>query len=177
MNGEDGADGGVDVDVAGAIQRVELEHVLALRVLGRDGDRLRHLLGAHHTHVTALLHAAGDHVVGEDIELLHLFALNVLFAGEAENAGEARAAHLTGNDLGGQGDLMKQPREVAGRAGRLPLHRQNVLLEGLARERRTGGTDGEVLRRVHTAPLADPTGRAHAPKPANAPESTADSIG
>src|SRR5205814_1875659 len=69
-------------------------------------------------------------LVGDLVELLHRFALDVLLAHRAEYVGQAGAADLVGDDLRGQGDARQQPREFA-RGARVvaALLLDDVLLE------------------------------------------------
>ncbi len=103
--------------------------------------------------MAALLDAADQHVVGEDVELLDLLALHVRVAGEAEDAREPGAADLAGDDLRGQRELMEEAGEVPRRAGGAPLHREQMLLQGLPAIRGTRGPDRENF--IHAKVLAD----------------------
>ena len=90
---EDGADADVDVDVAGAVERVEDDDVLAvLRGRAATTIGLVVLLGGHDGDVAAAAQAVQQRLVGEHVELLHGFALDVLLAGGAEDVGQAGAA-------------------------------------------------------------------------------------
>ena len=51
-----------------------------------------------------------------------------------EDVREARLGDLARDDLRGERELLEEPREVAGRAARLALHGEQVLLEGLTAE-------------------------------------------
>src|SRR5690606_23536473 len=142
---EDRADGGVDVDVAGAVERIELQDVFALRVLRRDGDGLLDLLAPHDADVAARLDAVDEGAVGEVVELLDRLALHVDLAGEAEDVREPRLAHPARDDLGGQGDLLKEPGEITRRAGRAAEPIEDVSLEGGTGEGGGARPDGDVL--------------------------------
>ena len=117
MNGEDGSDRCVDVDVPRTIERIELQYVLALWVLPRDRNRLLDLLAAHHTDVAAGFDGVNDRAVGELVEFLHLLALNVGRPGEPEDVRETCPAHPTSDDLRGQADLLKKASEITCRLG------------------------------------------------------------
>ncbi len=158
MHGKDRPNRRVDIDIARAIERIELKDVLALGVLRRDGDRLFHLFAAEHADMTALLNAIDDRVVGEDVELLNFFSLNVHFAGEAENVHEAGLAHLRADDLRCERDLMEKPSEISRCILRLSLTGKQMLFESLAVVGGRGGADREKVG-SHGAVLAGIAGR------------------
>ena len=113
MDRKDGADRRVDVDVARAVERVELKHVLPLRILRRDLNRLLDLFTSHHADVPARLDGAHDHAVGEVVELLNLLALNVRRSRASEDAREPGFADAAAYDFGGQANLLEKPCEIA----------------------------------------------------------------
>ena len=114
MNRKDGSDGRVNVDVARPVERVELKHVLPLRVLQRDLDGLLDLFASHHAHVPSRLDDAHDRAVGEIVELLDLLALNVRRSRAAEDTREPCFTDAAAYDFGGQADLLEKPGEIPG---------------------------------------------------------------
>ena len=78
---EDGADADVDLDVAGAVQRIEQQQVFAFWVaVGHHVDGV-HLLAGHGGQVAAPFVGVDQHLVGDDVELLLHLALHVFAAG------------------------------------------------------------------------------------------------
>ena len=89
-----------------------------------------------------------QHLVGIDVELLLHLALHVDVAGRAQDVGEARAADLGLDHLGGQRDAGEQPGKLARHAGKPPLLAQNVLLHGNDRgvDSARGSLEGRGIR-------------------------------
>src|SRR5262245_49009193 len=87
--------------------------MLAVGAVALDNHRLGILLGGHDGDAAARAETMDEGLIGEDVELLHRFALHVLLTGAAEDVGQAGAADTVGDDLGGQGNAGKQPREFA----------------------------------------------------------------
>ena len=117
IDAEDGADRGVDVDVGGAVEGIEEHGVLADGVFGRDRDDLFVFFRAHHAHPAGVIEAVLDRLVGDDVELLLVFALHVLGAGGAEDVDQARPPDRRGDDLRRKGDVVEQVRQLAGGLG------------------------------------------------------------
>ena len=69
---EDRADADVDVDVRGAVERIEHDDVLAAAGAAIEGDRLFVLFGGDHADVFADAQAVHQRFVGVDVELLLL---------------------------------------------------------------------------------------------------------
>jgi hypothetical protein len=113
MNRKDGPYRRIDVDVARAVEGIELQHVLPLRVLRRDLDRLFDLLAPHHANVPACFDRAHDRSVGEVVELLDLLALNVCRPGAPEDPRKPRLADPAPYDFGSQADLLEKACEIA----------------------------------------------------------------
>ena len=104
---EDGADADVDVDVRGAVERVEEQHVVAGVVFGRHDDAVV-LLGAHQGEATVLANGADDLFVGEQVELLDLLALHVGRSGQAEDVHQPRPHDFAPDEFGREGDIVQQ---------------------------------------------------------------------
>jgi hypothetical protein len=130
VNRKDGSDRRVDVDVARAVQRVELKYVLPLWVLRWDLDWLFDLFASHHADMPACLDRAHDRAVGEVVELLDLLALDVGGAGAPEDAREPRFADAAAYDFRGQADLLEKPREITRGVGHPTLAVEQVSLQG-----------------------------------------------
>src|SRR5258707_3820882 len=146
---ENGAHRDVDVDVGGAVERIEQQAVLpAAKPLGYGNDPGL-LLGRHRAEPAAVVHGLDDGVVGEHVELLLDFALHVRVLGGAEDVRETRETHLVGNHL-------RRERHVVQNAGELAsgLRMQALLLddESLDRDDRRRGmlNHGQPLREAGT---------------------------
>ena len=99
QHGEDGADRNVDVDVAGAVQRVEYQQVGTFRVLAGDLVGVVHFLGGHAGQVAAPLVGFEQDLVGDHVELLLHLALYVLAVQAAQHAAEGAFGHLVADGL------------------------------------------------------------------------------
>lgn len=64
-----------------------------------------------------MLHGAVDYIVGENVELLDLFTVNVLPSSQAENLDKTRLFHLIGDNLECDGEIPEQVGEFTGRSG------------------------------------------------------------
>ncbi len=91
----------VHIDVRRSIERVVQEYVLPCMAALGQRDRLIVLLGRHHTHTPASADRVLDSLVGQHVQLLLLFPLNVDSARTADDIQQPRAPNLSGNDLGG----------------------------------------------------------------------------
>ncbi|MNY34628.1 hypothetical protein D3C86_1689830 [compost metagenome] len=99
---DDGADRRVDVDVGGAVQRVEQDQVFTRRI-SRRLDRV-HFLGRHASHGRAGQQHVRQDVVGDDVELLLLLVLHVDDARCAQRPDQGPARNdLADLDAGGGG--------------------------------------------------------------------------
>ena len=101
QDAEDRPDGDVDVDVARAIERVEANDVLS--GLAEHPGLLELFAGDHRAPAAPLEHRAED-VVGEGVELLHLFPLDVRLAGVSKQPGEPGRSDTRVNDPEAEGD-------------------------------------------------------------------------
>jgi hypothetical protein len=91
------ADGHVHVDIARPVERVEQQQVVAARVRHRNAHRLVHLLGGHGRQSAAPFVGLDQHLVGDDVEFLLGFALDVGRGGAAQHAAQCAATHRVGN--------------------------------------------------------------------------------
>ncbi len=98
---EDGADRDVDVDIAGAVQRVEHQQVGTFGVLAGDLVGVVHFLGGHAGQVAAPLVGFEEDFVGDHVELLLHFALHVFAVQAAQHAAEGALGHLMADRLAG----------------------------------------------------------------------------
>ena len=114
MNREDGANGDVDVDIGGPVERIEEHHVRPAGIARRRQDRLRSFLRGHGTDVPARFECLNERLMREDVEFRYLLALDVLLTRKSKNIHQSRFIHLAGNDLRSQGDLCQQ-------AGKIPV--------------------------------------------------------
>ena len=78
-------------------------------------------MGRHSARGAGFSQRGDEQPVGEQVELLHLFAVHVLLARFAEDVDEPRLVDLPGDHLRGQRDVVQEPREPAGGVGMLPL--------------------------------------------------------
>ena len=130
VDAEDGADRGVDVDVGGAVERIEEDGVLADWVFGGNRDDVLVFLRTHYADPPGVLQAVLDGLVGEDIELLLLLALHVQDAGGAKDVDQAGAADCGGDDLGRERDVVEQIGQLPRRLGVAVLLIENEALDG-----------------------------------------------
>ncbi len=99
QHGEDGADRDVDVDIARAVQRVEDQQIGTLRVLAGNLVGVVHFLGRHAGQVAAPLVCLQQDFVGEHVELLLHFALDVLAVGATQYAPEGALGYRVADFL------------------------------------------------------------------------------
>ena len=132
-HGEDRADGAVDVEVRGAVERVDEDDVLPRR--GRDGlvlgeaGREVHLLGDDGRDELPVGEGLEEDVVREGVELLLLLALDVRPAGGTEDLGEARAGEDARDPLPRERELREEGGELAGRLRVAALGLEEVAVE------------------------------------------------
>ena len=128
---EDGADRDVDVDVARPVEWIEDDDVLAVLPITLDDDGFFVFLRSHNGHVASVAETLEKCVIGDDVELLHDFALHILAAGSARDIGQPGPADLIGNDFGRQRDAREKPGELAAGGRTKPaLLFENMLLDG-----------------------------------------------
>ncbi len=145
QDAEDGADGAADIEVRGAIQRIEQHAVLAFGgVVAAQDHRLFILLRGHDGDAFAAAERAQQDVVGDHIELLLLFALHVLVADRAEHIIQPRAAHMRCNHLGGDRQRRQDPGKLAAGLGIARLLLQDVSLQ----RDDLGGAGGRIGGRI-----------------------------
>ena len=77
----------------------------------------RLLLGRHRAQPAAVVDRLDDDLVGEHVELLLHLALHVLGLRGAEDVGQAGAAHLVGDHLGGEREVVQDAGELTRRLG------------------------------------------------------------
>ena len=118
---EDGSDRDVRVNVRTAVERIEQQHVVPGRELVGDPDQPFLLLGGHHAQLTVVVHGVEHHVVRILVELPHFLSVHVLLAHHAENVHQARLADLAVDQLGGEGEIVQDVGEGAGRSRMLAL--------------------------------------------------------
>ena len=130
VDGEDGADGDVHVYIGRAVNRIEDEDVVAARVSFRDGVNVVHLFGSHAGQATSMVGGVDDERIGELVEFLHLFAVDVGAAGDAHYLGETSLVHVAGDDFGGNAQVGEQAGEFASGLGVLPFFFNDETSEG-----------------------------------------------
>jgi siderophore synthetase component len=144
VNREDGADRDVHIDVRAAIERVEHEHVLAVRIARGDRDDLVVLLARHHADMAARLDAADERAVRHVIELLHRLALDVHGTCRTEHISQARLRHLAADDAAGEREALEEPGEITARTRDAALTLEDVAIECPAKFVGACGCDGSV---------------------------------
>ena len=115
---EDRPDRHPAVDVRGAVERVEDHDVVPRRVF--DDDRRVVLLGDHRRDLPRPTEAGDEDVVGQDVQLLLVLALDVLWASrQAEDAGEAGLLKMgeRRRRKGGGGDKKERRKKEGGGEG------------------------------------------------------------
>jgi hypothetical protein len=132
LNGPDGADGDVHVDVRRSVERVQGERVLAGTMLRRlvRVDQILVLLGGDHRDVAIPREGVDELRVRVDVQPLHVFALYVRVARRPENIEEARLVDLAADDLRGEDDSGEDLGELARRRRELTLLLGNELVAG-----------------------------------------------
>ena len=130
VDAEDRPDRGVDVDVGGAVERIEEDHVLAGAVLRGNRDHLLVFFRPHHADPAGELEGLLDRFIGEDVELLLLLALHVSVLRRAQDVHQPRPANGRRDQLGGEGDVVEQAGELARGIGEVPLLVQDESLDG-----------------------------------------------
>ena len=130
VDAEDRADGHVEIDVRGAVERIEDEEVLAHRVLVGDGQEIDVLLGGQPGQAAGVVGQADDGQVGEAVELHDRLALDVDVRRAAQDLGQAGPGRLAGDDLPGQGQVVEDVGQGARGLGVDGLLVEDVPLDG-----------------------------------------------
>ena len=139
---EDRAERAVDVDVRGAVHRVEEHRVAALGEVAAVDHGLLHLLRGRQRDEPAVVEGLEQDLVGDDVELLLLLALDVGRAGRAVRLARSPRPRARRDALGGDAEAHEQQRQLAGRARRRPLLLEN---EPVERDRRGAHRHGGLL--------------------------------
>ncbi|VTT27757.1 Uncharacterised protein [Klebsiella pneumoniae] len=103
VDGEDGTDRHVNVDVGGAVQRIHQHHVLAVFDAFEDHNLIFFFRGDT-GHDAARFQSRLQLFVGKQIELHLFFALNIFSAAGAENIDQASFVNIAVDDLRAQLD-------------------------------------------------------------------------
>ena len=90
---EDGADAHVHIDIAGAVQWVEHEQVVPLRVGGRNGVDIVHFFRSHGGQIAAPFIALEHDFIGDDVEFFLFFTLYILATCAAQYAAQSAFVH------------------------------------------------------------------------------------
>ena len=109
------------------------EHVLAALEAVGDRDDVRLFLRRHRAQAAAVIHRLDDHLVRKHVELGLDLALHVLRLVGAEDVGEAGAAHLVRDHLGGERHIVEDAGQLTRR-----LRVQPLLLDDVAIDRDDG---------------------------------------
>ena len=108
-NGEDGSHRNVYVDVGGAIEWIEEETVLpALEPLGNLDD-VRFFFRRDGAKSSTVIDRLDDDLVGDDVELLLRFTLDIDVLSRTENVSETSASDFVGNHLRREREIVQQP--------------------------------------------------------------------
>ena len=114
MQGKNGAHVHVDVDVGGAVQRIENQNVIAPGEFRPHADQLGLLFGSHGADGPAAFHAVDKNTVGNGVHFLDVFSLHIDFSGAAENIQQTGLIDAAGNGLAGQDQVIQQAGEHTG---------------------------------------------------------------
>jgi hypothetical protein len=91
-----------------------------LRVAEHDG-RFVIFLRRQHADVAPIAQTGKQRLIGQHVELLHRFALNVGRSRAADDVDQAGTPDLSRHDLGCQRNSGKQPRKIAAGVRMVPL--------------------------------------------------------
>ena len=91
QDGEDGADGDVDIDVRRAIEWVEQHQVFALCM---GGHKFVFFFRSQTCHMGIVLQGINQHVVGNHIQFLLVLALHIVAARFTDDACQVAQAHF-----------------------------------------------------------------------------------
>ncbi len=103
INGENGADGHIDIDVRRAVERVDGYHVLSLIISGENYPFF--LLRNQGADLATVGQGAAETDVGNHVQFLLVFALYVLLTGLPAQVDESGAVDLAVDDFARQGDI------------------------------------------------------------------------
>jgi hypothetical protein len=109
---EDGADGDVDVDVGGAVQWVEQQHVFAFWIAVRDRVDRFHFFRCHRRQVAAPFIRFEQDFVGDDVQFFLDFTLDVFGFGGAKDFAQRALAYRVADGLAGAGDDFDQQAQL-----------------------------------------------------------------
>ncbi len=129
-----------DVDVARAVQGIGHDQIAALCT--RKDHGVLQLLARQTGAMASTTEHGNQGFVRDDVEFLDAFPLNVRLARPAEDVGEPGPPNPSGDQFGGQADLIQERREETRRAGHLEHALQNERLEGCSGVRRVGWSPG-----------------------------------
>ncbi len=115
VDGEDGPDRDVDIDVGRAVERVNQHHIFG--VLGErriEGDEVLFFFRRHAAHLATGFEGSLEALVGIHVQLLLHLALHVLGTHGADDIRQPRLVDLPVHHLGRQADGAEQWRQLAG---------------------------------------------------------------
>ena len=131
IDGEDGADGHIDINVGGAIQRIDQHHIFgALFRQGLEADKILFLFGGQATHLTASGQGRLEPFVGKPMQLLLFFALDIGLPHAAEEVADPGLIDLAIDDLGRQTNGSQQGAQLPGGMGKIRLLPNDKLAQG-----------------------------------------------
>ena len=110
-NREDGTGRTVDVDIAGTIQWVESQQIVTAWIAVRDRIMFIHLFRGNACQQAGALHGIDEDLIGDDIQLLLLFALHIFLPGRAQNARQFSQSDQVRQALARGRDIVEQRRE------------------------------------------------------------------
>ena len=131
IDGEDGPDRDVDVDVGRAVERIDQHHILGVAgELGIEGDEVLLLLGRHAAHLATGLQRRLEALVGVDVQLLLHLPLHVFGPHGTDDVRQPRLVDLPVHHLGGQANGAEQGGQLAGRGRVVRLFLDDELAHG-----------------------------------------------
>jgi len=129
IDGEDGADADVDIDVGGAVEWVEKKGIVAGLIFRGDNDSFV-FFGAHNGKTTMLADCGNNFFVGEQIEFFYFFTLNVDVACEPENVDQSGADDFSSDQFCCKGNIVEQVGKFAACFGEKLLLFEDVTFNG-----------------------------------------------
>ena len=128
---EDGTNRDIDVDIAGAIERIEHQQIFALGIT--VGDRVNgfHFLGCHAGQMAAPFVGFQQDFIGNHIQLLLYLALHVFTTGAAQHFTQRALADRMADALAGPADDFDQQAQLGG----------NLVMQALLLDQMLGKTD------------------------------------